>query len=274
MKADRQPDGQNGTVSAGPDPLSSLAARLPDPQDREWYARLVSYIHSLPPTDELVKLAELFGFLTLMGRELPDAIAAEQVKMREFLLKAYGALQQEVKTNATYHDKLQDRLNKLPAELADGVKPEAIAKAMGESFRQQLTQTGLEETSQLLRSSVEGLKRVTAALDRAVAPIQNQYGSLASTIERQVSELSNTSVDLQRQNERLVKQRQEESWSLKVAVGALLFILGLFAGLSWQQRTTAALIAGLQDQVSQLQQAVKDLPATPAPPVKRPKKGE
>jgi hypothetical protein len=59
-----------------------------------------------------------------------------------------------------------------------------------------------------------------------------------------------------------------------VAVGALLFILGLFAGLSWQQRTTAGLIAGLQDQVSQLQQAVKDLPATPAPPVKRPKKGE
>jgi len=30
--------------------------------------------------------------LTLLGRELPDAIAAEQVKMRKFLLNAYGAL--------------------------------------------------------------------------------------------------------------------------------------------------------------------------------------
>ncbi len=56
----------------------------------------------LSPNDEFVKVAELFGFLTLMGRELPDAIAAEQSKMREFLVKAYGALQQEVKTNESY----------------------------------------------------------------------------------------------------------------------------------------------------------------------------
>ena len=82
----------NGLRRATPDPLASLAQRLPDPQDREWYAQLVAYIQSLPPNDELVKVAQLFGFLTLLGRELPDAIAAEQNKMREFLLKAYGAL--------------------------------------------------------------------------------------------------------------------------------------------------------------------------------------
>jgi len=32
----------NGVDRKRDDPLSSLAARLPDPQDREWYAALVS----------------------------------------------------------------------------------------------------------------------------------------------------------------------------------------------------------------------------------------
>ena len=94
----------NGVARATPDALASLAGRLPDPQDREWFARLVSYIDSLPANDEFVKVAQLFGFLTLIGRELPEPLAEERKQLREMLSEAYTALQQEIKTNAGYHE--------------------------------------------------------------------------------------------------------------------------------------------------------------------------
>ncbi len=121
-------------AAAKKDPLLSLAEHLPDPNDRAWYGALVSYVHSLPPEDELVRVAQLFGFLTLIGRQLPESLAAEQSKLREFWGEAYGALQEEVRLNERYHQQLQERLNQLPREIAAGVQPAAIAKAMGEVF--------------------------------------------------------------------------------------------------------------------------------------------
>lgn len=98
----------------------------------------------MPPNDESVKIAQLFGFLTLIGRELPESLAEERKQLRDMLSKAYTALQQEIKTNAGYHEQLNQRLSKLPEELAAGVRPADIAKAMSEAFRQQIAATGLQ----------------------------------------------------------------------------------------------------------------------------------
>lgn len=261
----------NGVARAAADPLSSLAARLPDPQDREWYAALVTYIHSLPPEDELVKVAQLFGFLTLIGRQLPEAITAEQTKLREMLLKAYTALQQEVKTNASYHEKLNERMSKLPEEIAVGVKPEAIAKAMSESFRQQLAQTGLQDTSRLLQASVKELKQVSGALDGVVQPLKAQYSSIASTIDNEVNKLRNAAYQLQHETANLISTARDDRWAWKTGFCIALLLLGIFLGLTWEKRNTASLILDLQGQVNQLQQAVKALPAALNPPQPTPK---
>lgn len=264
----------NGLASTEKDPLWSLAKRLPEAQDREWYARLVSYIDSLSPADELVKIAQLFGFLTLLGHELPEAIAAEQTKMREFLLKAYGALQQEVKTNATYHEKLNERLSKLPEEIAQGVEPAAIAKAMSESFRQQLAQTGLQDTGRVLNSSVKELKAVAVDLAQAVKPIQERYGSIGSSIEADIKKLDYAAGQLRQQTANLQAQTNEDRWGWRVGFWALLLFVGFFLGLFWEKSETTSMIIELQQQMGQLQQAIKAPPPTPAPPTsKHPKKG-
>jgi hypothetical protein len=153
---------------------------LPDPQDREWFAGLVSYVDSLPSNDEFVKIAQLFGFLTLIGRELPENLAQERGRFRELLVKARTDFIQQIKTNAGYHDKLTERLNKLPEEIAKGVKLEAIAKVMSEAFRQQIAATGIQETKNLLSAATSDLKTVTRDLDAAVKPVTDRYGSLAA----------------------------------------------------------------------------------------------
>jgi len=265
------------------DPLLRLANQLPEAQDREWYAALVSYIHTLEPTDELVKIAQLFGFLTLMGHKLPEAIQEKQGELREMLLKAHAAFQEQVKTNAAYHAELNKRLSQLPAEIADGVKPEAIVKAMSESFRQQIQRTGLQETQALLSAAATDLKKTTKALGEAIEPITAQYNDLAYKVERRSADLNTqsnnlvaTAQQIQRKNAELVAAAQNVSWWSILALTVFALMVGGFGGITWEQRHVGELVAALQNQVSELQQTINNLPATlnPPPLAKKQKKSQ
>jgi hypothetical protein len=140
-------------IATKQDAFSSLAGRLTEPQDRETYAPLISYVNSLPPGDELFKVVQLLGLLSLLGQRLPDVLA-------EFLAE----LRAQTKAAGSYHDKLDERLARLPDEIAQGVDPSAIAKAMSESFRQQLAGCGCKmwqpcSMSQRRKSSALGSGR-------------------------------------------------------------------------------------------------------------------
>ena len=265
------------------DPLLSLAARLPEAQDREWYAQLVSYIHTLQPTDELVKIAQLFGFVTMMGHKLPDAIQEKHSELREMLLKAHLAFREQVQTNANYHAELNKRLSQLPAEIATGVKPEAIVKAMSESFRQQIQTTGLQETQALLSTAAKDLKKTTKDLEEAIEPITAQYNDLAYKVERrsadlntQSNNLARTAEQIQKKNADLVAAAQNLSWWSILAVTVFALMAGVFGGITWEQRQVGSLVVDLQNQVGELQQTMKSLPATlnPPPLAKKQKKSQ
>ncbi|MDQ2840126.1 MAG: hypothetical protein M3Y72_03625 [Acidobacteriota bacterium] len=262
-----------GRAPSEKDPLLRLAQSLPEAENRESYAALVSYIHSLQPTDELAKVAQLFGFLTLMGYQLPEAIEKERGKLQKYLTDAYEKLQQEVKTNASYHAQLNARLSQLPGEIADGVNPEAIAQAMSESFRQQLLKTGLHVTQQLLAGSVGDLKKTTQALDNAVEPIARRYNDLAYAVEKraanldiQNNNLARTADMIQKKNAELVAEVRSLSWMMLLAVGLLILLVGVFGGVTWEQRNVGSLVVDLQSQISQLQQDLKAPAATSAKP--------
>lgn len=260
----------NGLAPSEKDPLLSLAKQLPEAQDREWYAELVSYIRTLQPTDELVKIAQLFGFLTLMGQKLPEALQDKQSDLREMLLKAHAAFQKQVETNASYHDKLNERLSQLPAEIANGVKPEAIVKTMTESFRQQIQKTGLQETQALLSTATNDLKKTTKELGAAIEPITAQYNDLAYKIETraanlntQGNNLAQTAEKIQKQNAELIAQAQNVSWWSILALTVFALMAGVFGGITWEQHNVGDLVVGLQNQIAQLQQAVQ-ISTTPA----------
>ena len=72
----------SATAVAIPSALSSFAARLTEPEDRETYAALISYFNSLPEHDEMFRLVELLGLLALVGQHIPDALAEMLVELR------------------------------------------------------------------------------------------------------------------------------------------------------------------------------------------------
>jgi len=255
------------------DALANLATRIPDPQDRQWFAEIVSYVQSLPPTDEFVKVAQLFGFLTLIGRELPAHLEEERKQFRKLLLEAHAEFKKQVQTNANYHDQLAERLNRLPQEIANGVKPDDIAKAMAESFRQQIAATGIEETKTLLSAATSDLKRITHELDKAVRPISDRYSSVAVQIEKQAAEIGSqsgkllrTAESLQAKNSELIREMRSLEWYWYVAVALILVLLGGVVGAMWEHRNVGDLVSDLQQQIAQLEQIVKtqQQPAQPS----------
>ncbi len=267
-----KPPPANGAGRAEPDVLSGLAKRLHDAGEREAYAALVSYIESLPPTDELVKVAQLFGFLTLMGQQLPDAIEAQRGELRDVLSKAYKAFEQEVKTNQTYHQQLNERLSRLPDEIASGVKPDDIAEVMAERFRQQIAQTGLEESADLLRRSLPGIGTVVNNLDLTISRFKEQSQTVDQSIAIHSRKLGQMVDEHRLESEKLHRFSSQNHWGLLTGFALIVFVIGLMLGLFWSARSSDATLRDMQQKLDRIEQAVK-APAA-ASPLAAPKRGK
>jgi hypothetical protein len=234
--------------------LLSLAGHLTDPQDRERYAALISYFHSLPPGDELFRLVELLGLLSLMGQRVPEALA-------EFLTE----LRNQAKASAEYYGQVDERLARLPQEIAAGIDAGAIAKTMSEAFRQQIAATGLADTARLLGTSVAGLQKLSGEISVSLKPVTNQYAGIGATISAELTKLANASSQLRQHNANLVAQVADERWQWKVFCCAVLLFMGFFLGLLLEKRGSTDTLVDLQTQMNQMQFSIKPTTSEASP---------
>jgi hypothetical protein len=212
-------------VTATQDSLSRLAAKLTDPQDRETYAALISYFRSLPAHDELFHLAQLLGFLSLLGQRLPEALSEV---LTEFRLQA--------KTTQDYSHLLEERLAHLPQEIASGVDLDRMTQAMGESFRQQLTAVGLENTMTLLRSSTVNISTLSGEISAALNKVAQEYRGVSATIATELERLTAASRQLREHNATLMVQERWNAWLWQVLLALLLFLVGGLCGIVLEKR--------------------------------------
>ena len=161
-----------------PDAWSDIVQRLTADKDRQEFAELLHWFRSQPADDEFSKVAKLLGFLTLVGNNLPEALAEE--------VRAIRSLSERIeKANAA----TDERLSKLPSEIAAGLDPSAIAKEMSHSFRQQLSKTGLHETASLMKAAVITLKSLSTELVTTLQPISVTLGEQTTTLLATLSQL-------------------------------------------------------------------------------------
>lgn len=245
------------TPYASPNGIGSLAGRLTDPQDRETYARLVSYFHALPPGDEFRQQMEMLGLLSLIGQRIPDALA-------EFLAE----LRAHTKASAECHAQVDSRLSKLPAEITDGVDVAAIAKGMSEAFRQQLAATALQDTASLLRASARDIKALSGEISASLQPVMREYRSTASTISTELMKLVSASREVENHNHRLIERDQSNRWFWQCLLAMTLLLLGTLCGILIEKRQTTSALLELYSQVDRIQTRVPP-PVTVAPAHKR-----
>jgi hypothetical protein len=150
------------------DNLFESIAQLLDPSQRAFFYERMVYFRHLRPDDELLRLVEAIGFLAVIIRAAPEAVAVERAQIEEVLATSLTSLQAVTETAAAYHRKLDARLSGLPAAIADGISPRAIAHAIAEHLRQQLVQTGLPVTAGALALTTRELSAVLAVAQRTV----------------------------------------------------------------------------------------------------------
>jgi hypothetical protein len=194
-----------------------MAGRLIDPQDRETYAALVSYVNSLPPGDELIRLMELLGLLSLMGQRVPDALADLLAELRA-----------QAKAAGDYHAQVDARLADLPKEIAAGVDPKTIAEQMSEVFRQRIEKTGLRDTVGLLGPAVTTLKALSGDLTTSLGPVVCQ-------IDSGITKLMAAAEKVDQHNRNLIaEQRARErarGWQIPALAALVVFLIGSVCGI-------------------------------------------
>jgi hypothetical protein len=230
--------------------LAALFGRLTDPQDRETYAALISFVDSLPKGDEIFKIVELLGLLSLIAQRVPEALG-------EFLAE----LRAQTSAAKDYHGQVDARLAALPQEIAAGVDPVAVARAMSENFRQQLSQTGLQDTAQLLKIATEAINRLSADLIATLKPAAAEYSAIVATIGAEVKKLDGAARVVAEHNARLVARERSNRWMLTVAAVFIAFLVGGLAGIVLEKRQTTDLLSNIGAQIEKVQTQVLPIAA-------------
>jgi hypothetical protein len=160
-----------------PSPASTLddlvdeIASLLEPALREPFYRCMLSFKHLRPEDELLRLVQAIGFLALLIRDAPVAVARERVQLAQLLETSLATMQAAGEAERAYLQQLEGRLTRLPTDLAQGISPEAIARAITESLRQQFVQSGIPATADALTALSQQLTQATGQLQRAAAQL-------------------------------------------------------------------------------------------------------
>ena len=170
----------DGAVAIGPEPsaekdltwVEEIAALLPEESRLGWYRNVQPWLRMLPPEDEIAHLAYSMGYLALLTRSTPALIAEERAKLTALLQRHSDDVIGAVKATADYHQKLNDRLKKLPSEIAQGLSPKALATEIADGVREQFLQSGIPEAGRLLKEQGDRLRQLAADQDRARAELR------------------------------------------------------------------------------------------------------
>ena len=189
------------------------------------------------------------GSLTLLGQHIPDAMA-------EFL----EAFRQETKAAAECNARVEDRLARLPQEIAAGVDPAAIAKKMSESFRQQIAASGLRESAALLDVAAKESRAAAGEVSATLNPATQDFKRVVATIAAELAKLITASRQVQDHNARLMEQERRASWLWIVGGVLVVFLVGWLCGLVFEKGQTTDFLAHLDTQIQRIQ-----TPAVPAP---------
>lgn len=226
---------QHEAATGEPSLFDSLSRLVPSELQREYY-RVLAHTHSLGPDDEMLKILEAMGILTLITRHTPGDIAAERERIQEMLdihLQFAGEAQQRM---LQYSQILEERLAALPSDVEEGLNPEKLSKLLGESLRQHLAQTGIEEATNALQQTAAALSSAQKRLATIFVNVADPRQGIAAKIEESNKKLDWLLQERVRKLDYLLHNFKSDVlkiWLPLAACGA--FLLGLSAGASLER---------------------------------------
>jgi hypothetical protein len=222
-----------------PDLIDRIANALPI-ELRAGYYREMRHLRSLPENDEMLLILRAMQFSVVLMLQIPERIAAERERLEQILADFQKALRETRESIAMHQAQLDQRLGQLPAEIAEGINPEAIAAKINESLRQQFVQSTIPATAEALAVAAAQMKKATAEFARSASTLGDSYRGAAEDAHRAVANLESTSShaisSTKRAAEELVRDfREDYRWSLYTLLSITLLV-GIGLGMLVEQR--------------------------------------
>ena len=221
--------------TAEPDLIDRIANDLPTEVRADYY-REMRHCRTLPSNDEMLRILRAMQFLHILMVRVPGQITTEREKFQQLLTGALRTLHTTVESSVVYQGQLDQRIEQLPENIANGISPEVIAAAINESLRQQFVQSTIPETASRLAAVAMQLNDVTTEFGRTATALGNRYRGAAQEARRAIDDIEKTSSDAiattrHGAQELLRIFRQEYRWSL-YALTSLALLIGIGLGLS------------------------------------------
>jgi hypothetical protein len=222
-----------------PDLIDRIANALPAELQAGYY-REMRYCRSLSENDEMLRILRAMQFWVVLMLQIPERIATERERLEQILTDFLKALREIHQSIAIHQAQLDQRLVQLPAQIAEGINPEAIAAKINESLCQQFVRSTIPATAEALAVAAAQMKKATSEFARSTSTLGDSYQGAAEEARRAVANLESASShaisSTKRAAEELVRVfREEYRWSL-FALLSIALLVGLGIGMFVEQR--------------------------------------
>ena len=114
----------------GEQSLFDELAELVPLKRRAEYFRVLAHMQTLGPNDEMLRILQAMGILTLLTRQTPAEIANERKQLEELLRSTLSHVDEVDARVHDYVDKLDSRISQLPKDLEAGLKSERFQSTL------------------------------------------------------------------------------------------------------------------------------------------------
>ena len=173
------------------DIVDRIAQDLPV-EVRAAYYRELNHCRSLPENDEMLRILRAMQFLTLLMREVPERVVVERERLESLFHDAMEQLKVSAERAEAYRSLLEKRLAALPAEVAEGLRPDLIAREINESLRQQFVQSTIPQTAQAMTTIATQLQGAVVDFGKTAATLNHAHRSAAEQARQTIENLDVT----------------------------------------------------------------------------------
>ncbi len=221
-----------------PDLIDRIANALPEDVRAEYYREL-RHCRSLPENDEMLRLLRAMQFLVLLIERAPSRVAEERERIDKLLAAAVDNITRMSAGIETWNREIQRRLVALPADVANGIRPDAIAHEINENLRQIFLQSTIPQTAEALGGVADRMKKVCSEFSAVSDDLGNMYRGAAEDARKAVGSLKSEIDQAAKSAARFTGELTEKfSKAYRLSLGMLAggaLVMGLALGMMFER---------------------------------------
>ncbi len=216
--------------------IDRIAKQLPKEIAAEYYREMM-YCCSLPENDEMLRILRTLQILTALMDGIPSRVTVERETLERIFKETVSELKTVLSSSESYQKQLDQKLFRLPGEIAEGIRPKDIAETINESLQRQFDASTIPQTAAALMVVAEQIRKVHSDFSSTASKIGDAYRGSAEEAREATAKMSSQiehSASVARSaTQDLSAQFKNAYW--KVLIGAVVaaLLMGFVIGASY-----------------------------------------